>query len=70
MVADFGLCKVKEHTFVSTKTTAGSPAWMAPEILRGEHFSHKSDVYGLFLLLLFNHIHIKLQLIDNKSNNK
>ena len=47
-VADFGLSKVKEHTFVSTTSTAGSPAWMAPEVLRGEHFTHKCDVYSKF----------------------
>eukprot|EP01095_Lingulamoeba_sp_RSL-Kostka_P012413 TRINITY_DN493_c0_g2_i1.p1 TRINITY_DN493_c0_g2~~TRINITY_DN493_c0_g2_i1.p1 ORF type:complete len:407 (+),score=133.88 TRINITY_DN493_c0_g2_i1:61-1281(+) len=50
-VADFGLSRSKENTFVATLTTAGSPAWMAPEVLRGDPFNHKSDVYSYGVLL-------------------
>ncbi|XP_057495793.1 serine/threonine-protein kinase EDR1-like isoform X1 [Actinidia eriantha] len=33
-VCDFGLSRLKHNTFLSSKSTAGTPEWMAPEVLR------------------------------------
>ncbi|KAL6005236.1 Serine/threonine-protein kinase edr1 [Asimina triloba] len=35
-VCDFGLSRLKHNTFLSSKSTAGTPEWMAPEVLRNE----------------------------------
>jgi serine/threonine-protein kinase CTR1 len=45
-VCDFGLARVKAHvTHVETShANAGTPAWMAPELLRGEEFDERVDV--------------------------
>ncbi|KAG5557072.1 hypothetical protein RHGRI_007358 [Rhododendron griersonianum] len=50
-VCDFGLSRSKANTFLSSKTAAGTPEWMAPEILRGEPSNEKSDVYSFGVIL-------------------
>ncbi|KAG2433495.1 hypothetical protein HYH02_012613 [Chlamydomonas schloesseri] len=50
-VCDFGLSKVKMDTFLTAKTQGGSPAWMAPEILRSERCDEKSDVFSFGVIL-------------------
>ncbi|KAK9139906.1 hypothetical protein Scep_009587 [Stephania cephalantha] len=40
-VCDFGLSRLKHHTFLSSKSTAGTPEWMAPEVLRNEPSNEK-----------------------------
>ncbi|XP_057472011.1 serine/threonine-protein kinase CTR1-like [Actinidia eriantha] len=50
-VCDFGLSRSKANTFLSTKTAAGTPEWMAPEILRDEPSDEKSDVYSFGVIL-------------------
>jgi len=45
LVSDFGLTKVKEAAKLDTR--CGSPAWTAPEILRGEGCTEKADVFRL-----------------------
>jgi serine/threonine protein kinase len=46
-VADFGLARFSEDTHVKTVNgAAGTPAWMAPEVLRGDPFTAKADVYS------------------------
>ncbi|CAN6539685.1 unnamed protein product [Malus baccata var. baccata] len=40
-VCDFGLSRTKHHTFLSSKSTAGTPEWMAPEVLRNEPANEK-----------------------------
>jgi len=50
-VADFGLAKALEHPRVSTTgDVLGTPAYMAPEQLRGQS-DCRSDVYGLGMTL-------------------
>lgn len=41
-VADFGLARTKVST---TMTKVGTPRWVAPEVLRDEHYTEKADVY-------------------------
>jgi hypothetical protein len=50
-VADFGLSRVKSSTFLSSKSQAGTPEWMAPEVLRNELSNEKSDMYGYGVIL-------------------
>ncbi|KAF5207585.1 Serine/threonine-protein kinase EDR1 [Thalictrum thalictroides] len=50
-VCDFGLSRLKHHTFLSSKSTAGTPEWMAPEVLRNEPSNEKSDVYSFGVIL-------------------
>ncbi|KAK7385401.1 hypothetical protein VNO78_31118 [Psophocarpus tetragonolobus] len=50
-VCDFGLSRFKANTFLSSKSVAGTPEWMAPELLRGEPSNEKSDVYSFGVIL-------------------
>ncbi|GMN35991.1 hypothetical protein TIFTF001_005679 [Ficus carica] len=50
-VCDFGLSRAKHHTFLSSKSTAGTPEWMAPEVLRNEPANEKCDVYSFGVIL-------------------
>ncbi|XP_019446943.1 PREDICTED: serine/threonine-protein kinase EDR1-like isoform X2 [Lupinus angustifolius] len=50
-VCDFGLSRLKPNTFLSSKSTAGTPEWMAPEVLRNEPSNEKCDVYSFGVIL-------------------
>eukprot|EP00850_Spirogloea_muscicola_P023719 SM000381S14611 [mRNA] locus=s381:28553:35415:- [translate_table: standard] len=50
-VCDFGLSRSKHSTFLSSKSGAGTPEWMAPEVLRNEPSDEKSDVYSFGVIL-------------------
>ncbi|KAL0397300.1 UNVERIFIED_CONTAM: putative serine/threonine-protein kinase SIS8 [Sesamum calycinum] len=40
-VCDFGLSRMKHSTFLSSRSTAGTAEWMAPEVLRNEPSNEK-----------------------------
>ncbi|KAJ7553595.1 hypothetical protein O6H91_06G104600 [Diphasiastrum complanatum] len=50
-VADFGLSRLKANTYLSSRSGAGTPEWMAPEVLRDEPSNEKSDVYSFGVIL-------------------
>ncbi|KAL3678400.1 hypothetical protein R1sor_021356 [Riccia sorocarpa] len=50
-VCDFGLSRFKGGTFLSSRSGAGTPEWMAPEVLRDEQSNEKSDVYSFGVVL-------------------
>ncbi|CAO2818053.1 unnamed protein product [Amaranthus hypochondriacus] len=50
-VCDFGLSRLKHHTFLSSNSTAGTPEWMAPEVLRNEPSNEKCDIYSFGVIL-------------------
>ncbi|XP_076920797.1 putative serine/threonine-protein kinase SIS8 isoform X2 [Bidens hawaiensis] len=50
-VSDFGLSRMKYSTFLSSRSTAGTAEWMAPEVLRNEPSDEKSDVYSFGVVL-------------------
>ncbi|KAL7617519.1 hypothetical protein Lser_V15G01957 [Lactuca serriola] len=50
-VSDFGLSRLKANTFLSSKSAAGTPQWMAPEVLNDEPSNEKSDVYSFGVIL-------------------
>ncbi|KAL0712198.1 hypothetical protein Bca4012_019176 [Brassica carinata] len=51
VVCDFGLSRLKASTFLSSKSAAGNPEWMAPEVMRDEQSNEKSDVYSFGVIL-------------------
>ncbi|PWA74275.1 serine-threonine/tyrosine-protein kinase catalytic domain-containing protein [Artemisia annua] len=50
-VCDFGLSRMKHSTFLSSRSTAGTAEWMAPEVLRNEPSDEKCDVYSFGVIL-------------------
>ncbi|PKI35987.1 hypothetical protein CRG98_043616 [Punica granatum] len=50
-VCDFGLSRSKANTYLSSKTAAGTPEWMAPEVLLDMPSNEKSDVYSFGVIL-------------------
>lgn len=50
-VGDFGLSRIKKNTFLSSRSTMGTPEWMAPEVLRNELSDEKCDVYSFGVIL-------------------
>ncbi|KAL8522208.1 hypothetical protein ACS0TY_012375 [Phlomoides rotata] len=50
-VCDFGMSRLQYHTFLSSKSTAGTAEWMAPEVLRSEPSNEKSDIYSFGVIL-------------------
>ncbi|CAM4520053.1 unnamed protein product [Leuciscus chuanchicus] len=55
VVGDFGLAeKIPDHSDEAGKeslSVVGSPYWMAPEVLRGEHYDEKVDVFAYGIIL-------------------
>ncbi|KAI5068973.1 hypothetical protein GOP47_0015274 [Adiantum capillus-veneris] len=50
-VADFGLSRLKDGTYLKTTSGRGTPQWMAPEVLRNEPSNEKSDVFSFGVIL-------------------
>ncbi|GAB2300683.1 copper transport protein ctr1 [Dionaea muscipula] len=50
-VCDFGLSRLLPNTFLSSKSAAGTPEWMAPEVLKDEPSNEKSDIYSFGVIL-------------------
>ncbi|KAI5575437.1 hypothetical protein BDE02_10G210600 [Populus trichocarpa] len=50
-ICDFGLSRSKAKTYISSTNAAGTPEWMAPEVLRNEQSNEKSDVYSFGVVL-------------------
>ncbi|XBH64437.1 probable serine/threonine-protein kinase SIS8 [Aegilops tauschii subsp. strangulata] len=50
-VCDFGLSRMKNNTFLSSRSTAGTAEWMAPEVLRNEPSDEKCDVFSYGVIL-------------------
>lgn len=50
VLTDFGSAKMLE-TFQKTSTIAGTPQYIAPEVLRGEPYSFSADWWSCGILL-------------------
>jgi serine/threonine protein kinase/class 3 adenylate cyclase len=48
-VCDFGFARTRDEGAAMTR--CGTPAWTAPEILRGEQFTDRSDVYSFGIIM-------------------
>jgi serine/threonine protein kinase len=53
VVADFGVARVLDQQSVTATSMVGSPAYMAPECINGEHISRTTDQYSLALTYYF-----------------
>ena len=62
-VADFGLSRVKDPK--KNKGRAGSPFYMAPEVLAGRRYDEKADVYS-FGVVLWEMVSLKVPYLDKK----
>lgn len=50
-LGDFGFCKTLMTQDDMTSTMLGSPIYMAPEVLRGEIYTVKADIWSLGVVL-------------------
>lgn len=50
-LADFGFCKPLENEDEISSTMIGSPIYMAPEVLKGEEYTIKTDIWSLGVVL-------------------
>ncbi len=48
-VADFGFARLKEEN--ATMTRCGTPCWTAPEVIKGEAHSEKTDIYSFGIIM-------------------
>ena len=48
-VADFGFARIKEEN--ATMTRCGTPCWTAPEVIRGEKYDERADVYSFGVIM-------------------
>ncbi|AHA46230.1 serine/threonine protein kinase [Insectomime virus] len=48
-ISDFGFARLKESC--ATQTSCGSPCYTAPEILRGQKYDEKADIFSLGVLI-------------------
>lgn len=50
-ICDFGLSRVMTDGPMSDNSSAGTPEWMAPELIRNEPFSEKCDIFSLGVIM-------------------
>ncbi|XP_059659768.1 serine/threonine-protein kinase EDR1-like isoform X2 [Cornus florida] len=50
-ICDFGLSRIMRDTTMRDSSSAGTPEWMAPELIRNEPFSEKCDIFSLGVIM-------------------
>ncbi|XP_074333626.1 uncharacterized protein LOC141671328 isoform X3 [Apium graveolens] len=50
-ICDFGLSRVLSMTPMRASSSAGTPEWMAPELIRNEPFTEKCDIFSLGVII-------------------
>lgn len=50
-ICDFGLSRAITDAPMSDSSSAGTPEWMAPELIRNEHFTEKCDIFSLGVIM-------------------
>lgn len=50
-ICDFGLSRIFIDVPVKDSSSAGTPEWMAPELIRNEPFSEKCDIFSLGVIM-------------------
>lgn len=51
IISDFGISKIKDQSYIDYSESRGSPYYISPEILRGEDYTEKIDVYAFSIIL-------------------
>ncbi|XP_059285354.1 serine/threonine-protein kinase EDR1 isoform X1 [Lycium ferocissimum] len=50
-ICDFGLSRIMTDEPMKDTTSAGTPEWMAPELIRNESFTEKCDIFSLGVIM-------------------
>ncbi|KAK8464116.1 hypothetical protein PHAVU_011G133650 [Phaseolus vulgaris] len=50
-ICDFGLSRIIEDSPMRDSLSAGTPEWMAPELVRNEPFTEKCDIFSLGVIM-------------------
>ncbi|KAK4255603.1 hypothetical protein QN277_008582 [Acacia crassicarpa] len=50
-ICDFGLSRIMTESNVKDTSSAGTPEWMAPELIRNEPLDEKCDIFSLGVLM-------------------
>lgn len=50
-ICDFGLSRIMKDMTVKDTEPAGTPEWMAPEVIRNEPFSQKCDIFSFGVIM-------------------
>ncbi|KAG5140185.1 hypothetical protein JHK84_033953 [Glycine max] len=50
-ICDFGLSRIITESPMRDSSSAGTPEWMAPELIRNEPFSEKCDIFSLGVIM-------------------
>ncbi|XP_051135037.1 serine/threonine-protein kinase EDR1 isoform X3 [Andrographis paniculata] len=50
-ICDFGLSRIMTRTPMTDSSSAGTPEWMAPELIRNEPFTEKCDIFSLGVVM-------------------
>ncbi|KAF0897373.1 hypothetical protein E2562_036496, partial [Oryza meyeriana var. granulata] len=50
-LCDFGLSRVMSNSAMNDNSSAGTPEWMAPELIRNEPFTQKCDIFSLGVIM-------------------
>ena len=51
-IGDFGHALQLTKELSTTKGTVGTPAWMAPELIKREEYTEKVDIWSLGIIVL------------------
>ncbi|XP_010313901.1 serine/threonine-protein kinase EDR1 [Solanum lycopersicum] len=50
-ICDFGLSRIMTDASIRDSTSAGTPEWMAPELIRNEPFTEKCDIFSFGVIM-------------------
>ncbi|CAN6243710.1 unnamed protein product [Urochloa humidicola] len=50
-ICDFGLSRIMSHSAMDDNSSAGTPEWMAPELIRNEPFTEKCDIFSFGVIM-------------------
>lgn len=50
-ICDFGLSRMMTDPPMMGSSSAGTPEWMAPELVRNEPFTEKCDIFSLGVII-------------------
>jgi serine/threonine protein kinase len=50
-ICDFGLSRGMIDSPMTDNSSAGTPEWMAPELIRNEPFTEKCDIFSLGVIM-------------------